>query len=50
MRNKSSMVETVFILGVFQGLGAPLMLFNLDELQIDRHSDLEKMRSDMSVL
>lgn len=47
MKSKSSMAKTAFITGVFQGLAAPLMLFNVDELQIDRRSDLEKMRSDM---
>jgi hypothetical protein len=47
MKNKSSIAKTAFINGVFQGLAAPLMLFNVDELQIDRRSDLEKMRSDM---
>lgn len=47
MNKTLSSHKLAFLSGIFQGLAAPVMLFNTDELEMDHRSDLEKMRSDM---
>lgn len=47
MKQKSRKAHVAFLAGIYQGLAAPIMLFNTDEIPLDRRSDLEKMRSDL---